>query len=97
MNKKTKILLGVGALAVVAYLVYKNNKPKANATGRNTKLSQFGSMGNTIFDGGYSTNIKDECLCHTDVKTFKRQDGTEVTEYTCKNGEHSSKSKGACK
>lgn len=34
MKKNTKILLGVGALAVVGYFVYKNNKPKANASGR---------------------------------------------------------------
>ena len=37
MNTKTKILLGVGALAVVGYFVWKNNQSKdifANATGR---------------------------------------------------------------
>ena len=28
MNKETQILLGVGALALVGYLVWKNNQPK---------------------------------------------------------------------
>jgi hypothetical protein len=27
MNKKTQILLGVGALALVGYFVWKNNQP----------------------------------------------------------------------
>jgi len=36
MDKNTKMLLGVGAVAVVGYLIYQNNKPKgfANASGR---------------------------------------------------------------
>lgn len=33
MNKNTQIILGVGALAVVGYLVMKNNNKKANASG----------------------------------------------------------------
>ena len=40
MNKNTKMILGVGALAIVGYLVYKQMKPKpasfANATGMTT-------------------------------------------------------------
>lgn len=34
MNKNTKILLGLGAVAAVGYFIWKNNSPKANATGR---------------------------------------------------------------
>ena len=38
MTKNQKMLLGVGAVAVVGYLIYQNNKPKgfANAVGRPT-------------------------------------------------------------
>ena len=40
MNKNTQILLGVGALAVIGYFVYKNNKPaKANAVGKGSSLN----------------------------------------------------------
>jgi hypothetical protein len=49
MDKNTKMLLGVGAVAVVAYLIYQNNKPKsfANASGRfaKTRTSSFPTCG----------------------------------------------------
>jgi hypothetical protein len=34
MDKKTKMLLGVGAVALIGYLVWKNNQPKMNAVGK---------------------------------------------------------------
>ena len=37
MQKRTKILLGVGALAIAGYFIWKNNQPKdifANASGK---------------------------------------------------------------
>ncbi len=35
MNKQTKMLLGIGAVAVVGYLIWKQGqKPKASAVGR---------------------------------------------------------------
>jgi hypothetical protein len=38
MDKKTKMLLGLGAVAVIGYLVYQNNKPKNMAN----LLSDYG-------------------------------------------------------
>ena len=34
MKKSTKIMLGVGALAVVGYFIYKNNQDKKTSTGQ---------------------------------------------------------------
>jgi hypothetical protein len=40
MDKKTQILLGVAAVAVIGYFIYKNNKPaKANAVGKGSSLN----------------------------------------------------------
>lgn len=33
MNKQTKLILGVGVVGVAAYLIWKSQQPKANATG----------------------------------------------------------------
>jgi len=48
MTKNQKMLLGLGAVAVVGYLVYQNNKPKgfANAVGK-PKPTIFGGISNS--------------------------------------------------
>ena len=44
MNKNTKILVGVGLLAVVGYLVWDSNKDKkVNATGRQLLTTRGGT------------------------------------------------------
>jgi hypothetical protein len=48
MDKNTKMLLGVGAVAVIGYLVWKNNQPKANLTGTAYEcvgLPHYGQVG----------------------------------------------------
>ena len=50
MDKKTKMLLGVGAVAVVGYLVWKNNQPKANL------ISSRCPMGMSLIDGRCVSN-----------------------------------------
>jgi hypothetical protein len=46
MDKKTKMILGVGALAIAGYLIYQNNKKKnfsvANMTQRFSSPNLFG-------------------------------------------------------
>ena len=50
MDKNTKMLLGLGAVAVVGYLIYQNNKPKgfANASGRGI-FAPTGGVTNSTF------------------------------------------------
>ena len=52
MNKNTKMLLGVGALAVAGYLIYQKNKKKnfsvANMTQRFSSPNLFGVPMNII-------------------------------------------------
>jgi hypothetical protein len=38
MNKETQILLGVGALALVGYFVWKNNQPKKKGKKKHKKI-----------------------------------------------------------
>jgi hypothetical protein len=42
MKKSTKIMLGVGALAVVGYFIYKNNQDKKTSTGVQTATGKKG-------------------------------------------------------
>jgi hypothetical protein len=97
IDKKTKILLGVGALAVAGYFIWKNNQPKdifANASGRKqvVKGGDEIALGNTLF-GSYE--FRENCACsYGSPKILRRSDGTEITEYECGNGEHSNQNKG---
>lgn len=85
-NKTILLVSGLGAAALVAYLVWKNNKPaKVNASGR--------SMG----DGKIFATTKPQVLeawqaectkCYTDVKEVGGGDKV----YTCQNGKHAPKS-----
>ena len=82
MNKNTKILLGVGALAVVGYFVYKNNKPKANASGNPKVISGGMSMPSNAW--------QDSCTkCYTSKLVLDNGD----VVYTCQNGNHATKLK----
>jgi len=80
MDKKTKILLGVGALAVVGYLVWKNNQPAktANATGRKGTLSSMLTL-----------DTKEICGCDCGYNEKNK-------EYLCRDGQHANSSKGKC-
>jgi hypothetical protein len=104
MQKKTKILLGVGALAVAGYFIWKNNQSKdifANASGRKKVLKGGDEIALSNISMEMPDYFRDFCKCHTAVNVLTRKDDegnvTEVTEYTCSNGEHSNKSNGPCK
>jgi len=75
MNKNTKMILGVGAAAIVGYLVWKQmSKPKAsfaNLTAKN-KASQ-------TLDAG-------TCPCHKVSSTTTLADGTKVDK--CADGHY---------
>jgi hypothetical protein len=51
MNKQTKMLLGVGAVGVAAYLIWKSQQPKANAGG-------YGYQGYKLGDNYYMAGSK---------------------------------------
>jgi len=104
MQKRTKILLGVGALAVVGYLVWKNNQPKdifASATGRGR------GKGNLMTSNDVTDLIKlpdtdctqQACGCSTKRELVKFPDGSDEFVYTCANGCKSFKTnkEGNCK
>jgi hypothetical protein len=72
MNKNTKMILGVGALAIVGYLVYKQmSKPKASFA--NLTSSK------TILAAG-------TCPCHKVVSTATLSDGTKLDK--CADGHY---------
>lgn len=95
MDKNTKILLGVGAVAVIGYFIYKNNNtPKANAIGKSTKASELmTSMGVSM---GGDMGVIEKCGCHKSKATFPQKDGTIKVEYECRDGQHSNNSAGEC-
>jgi hypothetical protein len=83
MNKKTQILLGVGALAVVGYFVWKNNQSKdtfANATGKKNRTA---NRGNNLPCGSrelkYVNNAGYTICSHgSDVPTVFAPNGTQI-------------------
>ena len=75
MKKNTQILLAVGALAVVGYFVYKNNKPKkANAIGSKSKNypCEIGEE-KTTNSGGYTI-----CQKGYNQPKYFNPDGTQI-------------------
>jgi hypothetical protein len=75
MNKQTQILLGVGALAVVGYLVYKNNTPakKANATGFTCPRGSSQSIVKTRDGDKYF-----QCIDRRGIRTIYDGNGSQV-------------------
>ena len=87
MNKNTQILLGVGALAVIGYFIYKNNKPaKANAIGRTANRFGDGEIKLNLPQIPNSECVRQECGCSTKRELVKMPDGTEEFVYTCVDG-----------
>jgi hypothetical protein len=74
MDKNTKMLLGVGAVAVVGYLVYQQmNKPKGfmNLTAPNPAFMVTCGDGTTFRieqNGSYGA----DCTKHGNIKSIKR-------------------------
>jgi hypothetical protein len=75
MDKKTKMILGVGVLGVAAYLIWKSQQPKNTAGLLSTRT------------GAFSTEASKKCPCQNvkSTNTLTREDGTKVTEYVCGN------------
>jgi hypothetical protein len=84
MTKNQKMLLGLGAVAVVGYFIYQNNKPKGfagekmNATGRPRIFGRTVSLENKCkgADGGTGTTPESAggTCCHSG-ESVKRADG----------------------
>ena len=49
MDKKTQLLLGVGVVGVAAYLIWKNQQPKANQIGTRSRITKC--FGGCCFKG----------------------------------------------
>jgi hypothetical protein len=90
MDKNTKILLGVGAVALIGYFIYKNNTTtKANATGKKGGMMiQNADMGMGMLGAKVdcsSTDTPDakanKCKCPC-VQTIASAGGTDL----CANG-----------
>ena len=67
MDKKTKMLLGVGILAVAGYLVWKNNQPKANAIGAKTEPKEVTACRRACAGSLDITNCMGQCLDRANV------------------------------
>ncbi len=90
MTKQTKMLLGVGAVALAGYLIWKQSqKPKtfANLTAR----TRSGSS--TLMADSEALAPQPRCNCHTSVETTP----SGIVVYKCKNGNESLNSDGPCK
>ena len=90
INKKTQMYLGVAALGVVAYLVYKNNTKKGfansgsmlNASGRGGIFAPTGGVTNSTF-----RNTKPKCKFGLYATYTTSPSGSVSTEFhDCKTG-----------
>ena len=59
MQKNTKIFIGLAAAGVVAYLLLKRNRPKANAAGSNSCVF---IVGNELVNGRISSYDPNICV-----------------------------------
>lgn len=86
MEKRTKILLGVGALAVVGYLILKNNQKDIfkNATGKGGGKGLMTSTG--VIKLPDTDCTQPACGCSTKRELVKFPDGSDEFVYTCNNG-----------
>ena len=85
MDKNTKMLLGLGAVAVVGYLIYQNNKPKgfSNASGRGIFAPTGGVTNSTISRNA----VKPKCKFGLYATYTTSPSGSVSTEFhDCKTG-----------
>ena len=62
MDKKTKMLLGVGILAVAGYLVWQSQQPKANAIGAKTEPKEVTACRRACAGSSDNINCMGQCL-----------------------------------
>jgi hypothetical protein len=78
MKKSTKIMLGLGALAVVGYFIYKNNQDDKKSTGVQTATGKRGvtcgrNQVKTVTRDGYTY-----CQSGSDVPTVFDPNGNQI-------------------
>ena len=82
MNKNTKMILGVGALAIVGYLVYKQMNKTATST------ASFANVSGRIAGGGYLSDTSSSAMrcCGHKSKVANAESPSGFT-FSCCNGQ----------